>query len=242
MNKVIPIAILATAVALFLFYTEPKWNDLTGNSDNSAKSVRELLDLKGQYASALDKVKEVETLRTGLLAKYNSLSQGDKDALGKLLPDTIDEPRFVNDVNTVAAEYGMSLGNISYSETKSSGTGNAPGMGSGAPPPQTVPGSPSSGTPAAAAPAKYSPVELSFAVSGSYENFIGFLTQLERSLRLLDVTSVALGAGKSASQGAPSSSSPAGAGNNGKNQSGGKTPSNPDFFTFSVTMNAYHLK
>lgn len=126
-----------------------------------------------QLDEALDRSKEFIALRDGLLSKYNSFPAESVRRLNTLLPDSIDTVRLIIDLNTIASRYNMPLGNISVGEPRET---VAPTTGIG----------PKSST--------YGSLDISFSVSAPYDQFIAFMGDIERSLRILDVTSVTFGA------------------------------------------------
>lgn len=166
------IFILAGLVLTFS-YTNPTYRGMSGNPDISKKSVVELIDEKTKYEAAIQKTKEIEEVRNGLQTKYNLITNIDKQRLDKMIPSNIDSVRLIIDVNNVASAYGMSLRDISISDAPAStARKDAPVLGT------------QSGT--------YSYENLSFSLTGSYDNLVSFLFDLEKNLRISDVTSLSL--------------------------------------------------
>jgi Tfp pilus assembly protein PilO len=115
----------------------------------------------------LGSASELATVRDVLLKKYNTISNGDLAKLDSALPDQVDNVHLIIDVNSIASKYGMTLRNAVA-------TTNAAASGSSAIGPSAK---------------KYSVVKLSFQVTGSYNILKQFLTDLNNSLRITDVTS-----------------------------------------------------
>src|SRR3989338_1578701 len=172
MSNLISTILLIASVGVFFGYINPTYGAQTGAVDIRGKSIRELKEERANYTDALNKTREIETVRIGLLEKIANIPAEDKERIEKLLPDNIDSVRLIIDVNNIASQYGMTLKNIGL-------TGSAPeksgGASSNAIGPQNE---------------LFKEVGLKFSVSGSYDNFRSFIKDLERSLRLVDVMSV----------------------------------------------------
>lgn len=113
-------------------------------------------------------------LRTTVAEKevlYNNLSEDDKVKLNKLLPNSIDNVKLIIDIDNIASLYNLKLRNIDIKA-------DAPGEFSGD----------SFNNP-------YGTAMLRFSVSAPYESFKSFLTDLEDSLRLVDISSLTFTSG-----------------------------------------------
>lgn len=166
-------ALILAALGLFFWYTNPLYRSVSGNVELEEKSVVELRASRAEYHEALAKAREIELAETGLLEKYNSISAEDRERILKLLPDHIDSVRFIIDVNTIAAKYAMTLQHIALAEEGAQSTGRR-AIG-----PRTE---------------SHAAVSFRFSVSGSYDAFRSFLSDLESSLRVIDITQVAFAA------------------------------------------------
>lgn len=120
-----------------------------------------------QYDLALSKANELQRLKQSLLSRYNTFSPEDLDRLHKLLPDHVDNVRLVLDVDTLAARYGLALQNVVITGQASDPQEEAAIIG----PDQS----------------EFDSLTLRFATTGSYQQFVTFLSELEHSLRVVDV-------------------------------------------------------
>lgn len=100
-KSIISFICLASAIALFFFYTKPAYDGLD--------TVKEKIT---QYNQALDKAAELQRLKQSLLSRYNSFNPADIDRLHKLLPDHVDNVRLVLDLDTLASKHGLALQNV----------------------------------------------------------------------------------------------------------------------------------
>lgn len=172
-NLTATILILAS-LGLFFGYVNPTYRGATGSASLAEKSVTELREERVRYADALQKTREIEVARTGLLEKYNSIPAEDREKILKLLPDHIDSVRLIIDINNIAAQYEMTLKNITLTEGLEKGAAAGGTIGPSEP--------------------LYAMVGLKFSLRGSYDNFRSFLRDSEKSLRLMDVTTLAFAA------------------------------------------------
>ena len=215
MSNIIAIILIVASIGTFFGYIDPNYAGANGNPDPAQESITELQSKQQDYTDALNKARDIEVARSGLLAKYNALSADDRDnKLPKLIPDNIDSVRLIIDINTMAAKHGMSLANIVLT---ASGALPANGSSGGTAPASTVAGPDSS---------LYTPVTLGFSVAGSYANFTAFLKELEQSLRIVDIVSLSFGQ-KDTGAGGTSVTAPVGS---------------TDFYTYSMTVRTYYLK
>ncbi|MDO8493460.1 MAG: type 4a pilus biogenesis protein PilO [bacterium] len=101
---------------------------------------------------------------------FNQIDETKKEQLKKMLPDSIDNVRLIIDINKIASDFGMTIRNISIRG------GDQTSLG-----PDSRP---------------FGVATLGFSVSGPYKTFLRFITALETSLRLIDVTSLSFTAGE----------------------------------------------
>lgn len=156
-KTLITICSLAAALGLFLMYTKPAYDGI-----QSKKVQIERYDL------ALDKADELQRLKKDLLTRYGSFNKDDIDRLHKLLPDHVDNVRLVLDLDTLASKNGLALQNISVSSPTESREG-AVNITIGA------------------EMATFDSLTMSFQTTGTYDRFITFLSELEESLRIVDI-------------------------------------------------------
>ncbi len=189
MSNLISILLLIASVGIFLGYVNPTYSGITGATVLKDKSIAELKVQRDEYADALQKTREIEQVRTGLLEKYNHIPLEERERLEKLLPDHIDSVRLIIEVNNIASTYGMTLKNIGLTDSdlaQKSSTALTPALSGALITDGTI----------GPQEKHVKPVGLKFNVSGSYDNFRAFLKDLESNLRLVDVVAVTFSAGK----------------------------------------------
>jgi Tfp pilus assembly protein PilO len=134
--------------------------------DPQYAQVKEIQSEANEYDEAMEQVRELRQVEQDILARRASFAESNITRLEKLLPDNVDNVRLLLDLDAIASKYGMTLRNVSISD------------------PQAVTETPEEVT------QDLQSVSVNFAVSASYQNFLLFLEDLERSLRLVDVESV----------------------------------------------------
>lgn len=140
-----------------------------GFIDPTYNDIQKILQEEAKFDQALDKSKELQEVRDRLLSRYNTFSTNDLSRLTKLLPDNVDNVRLVLDIDNIASVYGIRVKNVAISKALDSQAGV---IG-----PKKKP---------------YDSVILSFSITSSYENLIQFIKDIERSLRIVDVTEISL--------------------------------------------------
>ncbi len=163
MRIIIPSILIAAAIGLFVMYTNPTYQGPEG--------VKNLQAQVSAFDEALNKAQELKSSRDKLISKRNTFSAENVQKLERILPDNVDNIRFVIDINGIAARRNLSLKNVSLgtvSDSKSSRSSLAVG---------------SSGDPVGSA-------EISFALVATYDDFLSFLQDLEHSLRLVDIEKI----------------------------------------------------
>lgn len=134
------------------------------------KTYSEINKVKAEnadYEIALDKSREVLKKRTELGEQFKKFSQKNLDTISNIVPDSVDNIQLILDMDGIAKRKGMELKSIKIEEEKVQKD------------PTIVPQK-----------SVFSSISLSFKTSGSYNNFVEFLTELERSQRIVDVTAL----------------------------------------------------
>ncbi|MFA6416330.1 MAG: type 4a pilus biogenesis protein PilO [Candidatus Paceibacterota bacterium] len=184
MKSLFSIFLLALSALIFFYVGMPLINGsesallqqyvLTGReSDKSGQG----LGIKGLQAeanrlnSALEITKQLSEIDAELKMRVNSIDQTQLQNLDRFLPDSLDNVQLVLDVNSIAVSSGMKIKNIKIDDSEQKSTDVTLPIASSTEP-------------------QVSKLKMSFTVEGSYETFLGFLDNLSKSLRLLDVLSI----------------------------------------------------
>lgn len=122
-----------------------------------------------EYENVLSKVKEIKTKRDDLSSKYSNISQSDLDRMSKMIPKNFVTENYVNEISAIAVTHGMKISKI--------------GVFVPVPSDQNAPSTDFEGG--------IVTITSKFTVTGTYDQFLSFLKDLETSLRLIDVTGLA---------------------------------------------------
>ena len=156
-KTILSLVLVGGAIALFFFYTKPTYDSLTALQQKIT-----------QYNLALDKAAELQRLKQSLLTRYNSFNPVDIEKLHKLLPDHVDNVRLVLDLDTLASKHGLALQNVVVSAASDTDAANSEAI-------------------IGPSLEDFGAITLHFATTGPYDRFVEFLTDLERSLRVVDI-------------------------------------------------------
>lgn len=157
MRFIIPLILIAAAVGLFALYTNPQY-----------QQIKALQTQVSSFNDALDKANELKGIRDQLLSRRNTFATENVQKLEHILPDNVDNIRFIIDINNIASRRSLSLSNVSVGTVSDSKVArNALSVGQ-------------SGDPVGSA-------SVSFSLTASYDDFLSFLQDLEHSLRIVDV-------------------------------------------------------
>ena len=137
----------------------------------SAGDLSKLMEEKQKYSDYVEMTGNIENKKDELLTRFNNISEEDKKNIETILPDSLDFVRLISQIDAVAANYGISIDKISSREVD-------PSVGSSIE--EAGPQRP------------YRSSVIGFSFTSSYDNFNGFMAELEKSLRILDVKSVKL--------------------------------------------------
>ncbi len=185
-----PIIGIIVAVGLFFTYIQPTFQDVKGIQDESAS-----------YAEATQKASELQQRISELKAQQSSISLANLERLQALLPDRINEVSVLIDLDTLATMHHLKLGTIKVGDQTSTKTGaqtRQPPLAAAPAGAATSPGgvpsplgvSPQTGVTTGAVQGQYATLDIGFSVSGTYKDFRMFLTDIERSLVLMEVTKI----------------------------------------------------
>jgi len=165
---IIPTILIGIALAIFFLFT-----------DSIYKEIKILRVETQSYNEALFNSKELQSRRDVLLEQYNNFSADNLQKIEKLLPDNIDNIRLIIEIQGIASQYGMGLQNVNYSTTVDETQKN-----------QQNKFIETSDASFETLNKDYGLFDLEFSTVGSYDNFLNFLADLDKNLRIVDILSV----------------------------------------------------
>lgn len=160
-RTIISLVCVVAAGAIFFVYTQPTYD-----------SVRAVNEKNASYDAALSKATELQQRKQQLLSRYNTFDPSDIDRLQKLLPDHVDNIRLILDLDSLAGKHGMAIQNVAVSSAASADSRTST-LGS-----------------VSASKQRYDSLTIKFSTQAPYDVFQQFLTDLEESLRIVDLISL----------------------------------------------------
>ncbi len=140
-----------------------------GYVDPQYMEIKTLKAERESYDEALNNSKSLQEERDRLIAKLDGMPDADLQALTKLLPNDIDNVRLIIDIDEMAKAYNMRIRNFKTDVAEKKDTIGRDNS-------------------------TYGTLTLNFSTSASYTTFLAFMRDLERSLRIIDVSSISFAA------------------------------------------------
>lgn len=165
MSRLLPIGCLLLALGLFFGYIQPTWAGSIASKKSQITS----------YESALAAADRYKSKEAQLTTARNSIPPESIARLNSFLPDSIDNVQIILDLDALAARSGVKLSNFDIKSTSAS---------------TEVAGDPATG--GLQAGSVIDSAEITLTVTGTYTAFRGFLSQIEQSLRMLDVVNISV--------------------------------------------------
>ncbi len=144
-------------------------------TDSRYQTIKAIRAENAQYVDAIRKSEELLKKRDVLAQAYSSIPAQDIERLNRMIPDSIDSVRLIIDIDAIGDRLGLSLKGIRIGEIA-----------------QEVP---PEFTPQAGTSQKAEAVPVSFSVTATYPQFLKLLEELEKSLRMLEITKFSFTAG-----------------------------------------------
>lgn len=187
MRFIMPFILIGISITVFFLFSNPFYKDV----------IKFNAQLES-YNKALDNSKALTAERDKLTQKKSSMNPADLAKLQKFLPDNVDNIRLILEIEQVAKPYNMFLKDVKYSATTEDTTKNTTG-GNVA----VVKG----GRNVQSTLKDYGIWDLEFSTTGSYANFISFMKDLEKNLRIVDISSIQFSSSETSKSGSNASSS-----------------------------------
>ncbi len=174
MTRLLPFILILLSGAIFYWYINPTYTQGIMQSQQKIAS----------YERALKAAESYTTRETELIAEKNQIPAESLSRVQTFLPDDVDNVQLILDLSSLAARSGVTVSGFAISKTPTN-AGDAVPVVNGS---QPGPGLSS----AVGSSNLTDSLDVSVTVAGSYDGFYTFLTQTEKSLRLLDVTNLTI--------------------------------------------------
>lgn len=176
MNIILPIFLILSSIGIFFGYVDPNYKgggdpsavNLSGTTtvDYSSYGILFLRSELTKFQDISTKSEQIILDRDNLVKKSNNITTANKNKLSKFLPTNVDNIRLIIEISDMASARGLFAKNISVSDPKkntdSVNTNNS----------------------------SYNTLLVRFSVNTTYDNFLLFLDDLEKNLRILDITDI----------------------------------------------------
>ncbi len=213
---ILSVVFVGISIATFIFYIKPTYAQITANKA-----------LIKNYDAALLKARQVQEKINELIARRNEMSREDLNRLSKMVPTNVDNIQLILDIEGITKQYDMKMQkvNISQSNTNKKNNNNTePRINVGAQNDDTV-----------------KSLDLSFEVVSTYDEFIRFISDLEHSLRIVDIVSLSINTKNQKASDAFESGLPAGVENKDANKTNVSGASIGSRYTFSIVLRTYWI-
>jgi len=171
MKLIFPISLILISGLIFTIFTNPLYKD-----------VKNLKNDVSAYNIALSNFTELQKIRDELLDKYKNIKKEDKERLDHFLPSSINNIELILEVEKIANLHYMPVINVTFNpvgeDEDNSDEGNRNGSNV-----KITDNDPSKYLP-------YGIFPIEFSIEGTYSNFVSFLKDLEKNLRLVDIKSI----------------------------------------------------
>lgn len=154
------VSLLLIVGAVVIFFTQTK---------NYFPEIKEIKGQVSVYNKTIDTIRSVKDSVDKLLGEYNSISQENIDRVNKMIPSGSDQMKLVVQIEDMMKSRGVVLKSIDAKESAKESSVKAKGD---------------------SATGSLNRLSLSIKAQGPYSAFYSFLTEAERSLRLLEIESV----------------------------------------------------
>ena len=164
MKFLFPISIIVAAAILFFMVVNPSYDE-----------VSKLRQDVSVYNTALSNSKDLLTTLDSLLVSYKDIKQEDKDRLEHFLPNTVNNIKFILEIEKSANLHSMPIKNIKFDTQAAQDTSSSS---------KTLVINNINDT------KPYGTFSIEFTTERDYNTFVLFLKDIESNLRLVDVKSI----------------------------------------------------
>lgn len=160
------VILLAAAVLIFTMWTRPLWDE-----------IQNLRGEKNAAQAAVEHLYSLRQIRDSLLSDYNTISRDDLKRLNSFLPASAERGNLLIEFENIAKAHNVILRRVDIAVAEPAGAQSRPNA---------------AGQAKTKGAAEETPFTLT--VSASYDSFIAFLSDLEKSLRLIDIDEISFSA------------------------------------------------
>lgn len=164
-RTLISVTLIVVSILIAFFYIKPLYKD-----------IMKVRDKKAQLETALRKTKDIGDRISVLRSKMNNMSTVNLDKIDAILPQDIDNMRYMNMLSSLVESYGLQISNLKIKNLDKKKTSGGVDL-------SNIAGNKNSSQ-------KITTVGVDFSVTTSYEKFKDLLKAIEKSLVLFNVDSL----------------------------------------------------
>lgn len=181
MKIILSILFLTSAVLVTIFFTVPQFN--CTKEKCSYDGIKILQTNRESYITAITSAQNLESKRTELENKYNSVTDDDRQRLENLLPNNVDNIKLLLELEIIAKRNGIIIESPQVAGVVAN-TNVAP-LGQNLRGTNMQPSPDGTNLP-------YGTFDLNFKVRANYENIKTLVSDLEKNLRLIEPISISI--------------------------------------------------
>lgn len=181
MKTILSIIFFVASVAIVVVFTVPQY--MCTKDTCSYDGIKKLRVGLVEYSKAMDSAKDLDSRRSSLVEKYNSISVEDRQRLEDMLPNNVDNIKLVLELETIAKKHGLIIESPKL-ETKTETVKTDVPTNSQGQAIRSDSGNVSS--------LPYGTFTLDFTVRSTYENAKKLVTDIEQNLRLIEPISLTI--------------------------------------------------
>jgi Tfp pilus assembly protein PilO len=161
MRNILSIIIIIGSLASFALIVQPQY-----------QQIQELQGKGEELEQVLVNARRLQSIRDDLLSKRSQISDSDLARLEKMVPENVDNVKLILELQGIADQYNLEIqtANANREEGESDDDNNANFVDVNS--------------------RDYGIISLDFNLTGNYFDFMDFLADLERNLRITDIRSV----------------------------------------------------
>ena len=162
MRNILSIVIIISALGSFILIVQPQYRE-----------IQTLQQKSQQLEEVLSNARRLQSIRDSLLEKRNQLSNADLTRLEKMVPESVDNVKLILELQSIANQYALEIQTASTDKEEEGEEAEDSRSGF-----------------VDVESRDYGIIALDFNIVGTYHNFLAFLKDIERNLRITDVRSL----------------------------------------------------
>lgn len=181
MRFLLPLLFIIVAVTVFLGVTNPVYLD-----------IQNLTVEADSYNEALANSKRLQARRDELTETYNGFSRQSVEALEIMVPNSVDNIGLIQEIQRMALRLGIVIKNVNFdpNQVEPEDGEFEEGVEDETPGTSTQPVQTIARRGAVETNGLYDTFLLEFTIEGSYSDFVTFLQELEKNLRIVDISNI----------------------------------------------------